>query len=128
MCAWSCCRFAGESKISPLYRRRRFASVYTAADTELLAALDEAHETLSGAATRKVLYRKCYDFHDSRYARLAHISVAHLYRLRHSRTYRERRVRYEKTRPAQASDGGPIRKAGRATCGWTRCTRGIWTE
>ena len=87
------------------YRRRRFVRVYTAADTELLAALDEAHETLSGPATRKVLYREFYDFHDSRYARLAHISVAHLYRLRHSRTYRERRVRYEKTRPVQVAIG-----------------------
>jgi len=87
------------------YRRSRFASVYTAADAELLAALDEAHETLSGPATRKLLQRECYDFGDRRYARLAQISVAHLYRLRQSQTYRRRRVRYEKTRPVQVAIG-----------------------
>jgi hypothetical protein len=40
------------------YRRHRFASKYTPADVELLAAVDEAHETLSGPATRKILERE----------------------------------------------------------------------
>ena len=40
------------------YQRHRFPSRYTAQDIELLAALDEAHETLSGPATCKVLYRE----------------------------------------------------------------------
>jgi hypothetical protein len=37
------------------YRRNRFANRYTAADIELLAAVDEAHETLSGPATQKIV-------------------------------------------------------------------------
>ncbi len=41
---------AGEVKESS-YRRHRFANTYTPADVELLAAVDEAHETLSGPAT-----------------------------------------------------------------------------
>ena len=39
------------------YQRRRFPSLYTRRDIELLAEVDEAHETLSGPATQKILYR-----------------------------------------------------------------------
>jgi hypothetical protein len=38
------------------YSRRRFRSVYTRADIGLVAEVDEAHETLSGPATQKILY------------------------------------------------------------------------
>src|SRR5689334_3702137 len=78
---------------------------YTRADIELLAAVDEAHETLSGPATQKILQRELYDFGDRRYERLAQLSVAHLYRLRNSRAYRNRRVAYQPTRPTQVSIG-----------------------
>jgi len=87
------------------YRRNRFASRYTAADIELLAAVDEAHETLSGPATHKILYREFHDYGDARYERLAAISVAHLYNLRKSRPYREQRIWYQKTRPAPVAIG-----------------------
>jgi hypothetical protein len=40
------------------YRRHRFASRFTRADLELLARVDEAHETLSGPATGKILERE----------------------------------------------------------------------
>ena len=40
------------------YRRHRFPQRYTRADIELLAAVDEAHETLSGPATRRILERE----------------------------------------------------------------------
>jgi transposase InsO family protein len=95
----------GEEVKPKLYRRRRFPSLYTAADAELLAQVDEAHETLSGPATQKVLQREWYEFGDARYQRLARISVAHLYRLRQSRAYRQKRVHYEKTRPVQVAIG-----------------------
>ena len=36
------------------YRRNRFANRYTTADIELVAEVDEAHETLSGPATQKI--------------------------------------------------------------------------
>jgi transposase InsO family protein len=86
-------------------RRHRFASRYTGEDIELLAAVDEAHETLSGPATSKVLYREYFEFGDARYERLAGISVAHLYNLRKSRRYRDRRICYQKTRPVQVAIG-----------------------
>ena len=87
------------------YRRRRFARLYTGEDIVLLANVDEAHDTLSGPATKKLCQRACYNFNDTRYQRLAGISVAHLYRLRGSRAYRERRIKYQVTRPAKVSIG-----------------------
>jgi transposase InsO family protein len=95
----------GEPVQPKVYRRRRFPSVYTAADAALLAQVDEAHETLSGPATQKILQREWYEYGDQRYQRLARISVAQLYRLRQSRSYRQQRVRYEKTRPTPVAIG-----------------------
>ena len=74
-------------------------------DVALLAEVDEAHETLSGPATQKLLQRAYYDFGDQRYARLAEISVAHLYRLRATRSYRQQRVVCQPTRPSPVSIG-----------------------
>ena len=87
------------------YRRRRFPQRYTREDIALLAGLDEAHQTLSGPATKELLQRACYTFHETRFQRLARISVAQLYRLRGSRAYRERRIQYQVTRPTPVSIG-----------------------
>lgn len=88
-----------------MYRRHRFATRYSEKDIALLAEVDEAHETLSGPATQKLLQRAYYDFGDACFANLAGISVAHLYRLRASRTYRQRRVICQPTHPAPVSIG-----------------------
>jgi hypothetical protein len=95
----------GEPVKPKAYRRHRFAQRYTAADIELLAQVDEAHETLSGPATQKILYREFHDFGEARFKRLAQISVAQLYRLRKSNVYRKRRVAYQHTRPTQVAIG-----------------------
>jgi hypothetical protein len=87
------------------YRRERFPSLYTRKDIELLAEVDEAHETLSGPATQKILYREFHEFGASDYERLARLSVAHLYNLRKTVTYRKRRVVYQVTRPTAVSIG-----------------------
>jgi transposase InsO family protein len=87
------------------YRRRRFPSLYTRRDIELLAEVDEAHETLSGPATQKILYREFHEFGNSGYQRLAQISMGHIYNLRKSGTYRKRRVAYQATRPTAVSIG-----------------------
>jgi transposase InsO family protein len=99
-------QYADGEEVKPKqYRRRRFPTQYTRADIELLAIVDEAHETLSGPATRKLLGRAFHDFGDQRFRRLAQLSVAHLYRLRRSRTYRRRRVDYQPTRPTAVAIG-----------------------
>jgi hypothetical protein len=87
------------------YRRHRFTQRYTGADIELLAVVEEAHETLSGPATQKILVRELHEFHDARYQRLARLSVAQLYRLRKRQAYRHRRVAYQPTRPTQVAIG-----------------------
>jgi transposase InsO family protein len=99
------CYQRGEEVKPRAYRRHSFANRYTRADVELLAEVDEAHETLSGPATRKILEREWHEFHDARYQRLASLSVAQLYRLRKSRGYRVRRVAYQPTRPTQVAIG-----------------------
>jgi transposase InsO family protein len=95
----------GEEVKPKPYRRRRFPRRYTREDIELLAEVDEAHEVLSGPATQKILQRAYYDFQEPKYQRLAEVSVAHLYRLRKSRTYRQRRVVYQATRPTKVAIG-----------------------
>ncbi len=87
------------------YRRHRFASTYTRADVELLATVDEAHETLSGPATRKILERECKQYGHAQFERLAQISVAQIYRLRKRSAYRQRRLHFTKTQPTQVAIG-----------------------
>ena len=82
------------------YRRHRFPRRYARADIELLAIVDEAHETLSGPATRAILKREFEVYGKPEFERLAEISNGHLYNLRASRRYRERRLNYVRTRPA----------------------------
>lgn len=110
----------GEEVKPQAYRRRRFAQRYTREDIALLAGVDEAHETLSGPATKKLLQRACYNFHESRYQSLARISVAQLYRLRGSRAYRERRIQYQATRPTQVSIGERRKPKPRGRPGYLR--------
>jgi len=67
--------------------------------------VDEAHDTLSGPATQKILYRGFHEFADVQYERLSSISAAHIYNLRKRREYRERRMNFTKTRPTPVSIG-----------------------
>jgi transposase InsO family protein len=84
---------------------KRYTASYTPADIALLAEVDEAHETLSGPATRKLLYRGYHEFADARYERLANISSAHIYNLRKLRSYREHVMVFTKTRPTPIAIG-----------------------
>jgi transposase InsO family protein len=87
------------------YRRNRFVNRYQAADVKLLAEVDEAHETLSGPATQKILHREFHDYGNERYRRLAGISAPHIYNLRKSRVYREKKITFQKTRPVKVNIG-----------------------
>ena len=85
--------------------RRRFPTKYTEEDARLLARMDEAHEELSGPASRRILQREYELFARPEYERLAQISVSHLYNLRRSKAYRKVRVRMEHTRASQVNIG-----------------------
>jgi transposase InsO family protein len=86
-------------------RRHRFPRRYNQADIELLAQVDEAHETLSGPATRRILQRELQEYGKREFQRLAAISNGHLYNLRRTPRYRQRLAHYEKTRPTPVSIG-----------------------
>ena len=86
-------------------RGRRYSARYEAGDVALLARVDEAHDTLSGPATQKILYRQYHEFAEADYERLAGISVAHIYNLRKRRSYREHRMVFTKTRPTPVAIG-----------------------
>jgi hypothetical protein len=88
-----------------VYRRHRFPTRYTRIDAACLASVDEAHDTMSGPATRKILEREFGEYGRREYERLAGISVAHLYRLRKSKTYRTRQATFTKTRPTGVAIG-----------------------
>jgi len=85
------------------YQRHRFATKYRRADVALLAEVDRAHERLSGPATQRILQREYAEFADRKFARLAEISVAHLYNLRRSAAYRKVAGVFEGTRPSGVS-------------------------
>lgn len=87
-----------------------FARRYTAVDVALLADVDRAMGTLSGAATACVLRRQRDVFGDERFARLGSISVGHLYNLRNSAGYRNQRVVQTKTQSTKNTKIG-VRKA-----------------
>lgn len=99
-------RYQASGKIQvTVYQRHRFPQRYTAGDVELLAQVDEAHETLSGPATRRILEREYHQYGKKQFQRLAGISVAHLYNLRQRPKYRQRRLHYTKTRPNPVAIG-----------------------
>jgi len=87
------------------YQRHCFTARYTAGDIGLLAEVDRAHERLSGPATRHIFQRAYEQYGDQQYARLAKISVAHLYNLRASARYRNQAAVFEPTRPTAIAIG-----------------------
>jgi len=105
-------------KLTKRYRRpaQGFVRKYTAADVTLLAQTDALHQTLSGPATRCLMQRAFTVYGDARYARLATLSVGHLYNLRRRAGYQATRLHWTKTkghsvpigaRRAPAPDGRP---------------------
>ena len=86
-----------------------FKPRFTTSDIVLLAQTDALHHNLSGPATKKLMERAYLKFGDTRYARLAGISIAHLYNLRQQTAYQNERRHFTKTNPRKVSIG--IRKA-----------------
>ena len=99
-------KYVATGEVRPnAYRRHRFPTRYTRIDTACLVSVDEAHDTMSGPATRKILEREFGEYGKQEYERLAGISVAHLYRLRKSKTYRTRQATFTKTRSTPVAIG-----------------------
>ena len=97
-----------------------FARRYTRADVRLLAEVDEDLGQMSGAATRKVLRRQWEVFGDARFERLAKLSNGHLYNLRKTKAYRNRRRVWRRTRPSAVRIGVRRRPDPRGRPGYVR--------
>ncbi len=85
--------------------RHTFEKKYTQSDILLLAQTDEAHQTLSGPATKKLLERAYQVYADPVYERLSCISVSHLYNLRKGDFYQRQRRHFTKTQRTTVSIG-----------------------
>lgn len=79
------------------YQRRKFPKRYTKGDVDLLAYVDRSHGNLSGPATRRVLEREHQEYGQAAFQRLAHISVAQIYRFRNTEQYRTANTSYQPT-------------------------------
>lgn len=89
-------------RLAKAYRApaKGFVRRFTEADVALLAETDSLHGTLSGPATRHLMQRALETYGDARYARLATISVGHLYNLRKRAGYHNRRQAFTRTQPS----------------------------
>ena len=105
-------------------RRRRFPTRYTAADIALLAAVDAAHEGLSGPAVRHILWREYTVYNKAAYQRLASISASHIYNLRRTAAYRQHHVHHTKTRSRGVSIGERRKPDPRGQPGYLRVDTG----
>ncbi len=114
------------------YRRHRFRKRYTGADIELLAEVDEAHETLSGPATQKILQRELHEFRDAAVS-TAGAALGGAVVPAAEEPGRTANAGWPISRPdprrwPSENGASPTRKAGPDTCAWTRCIKEIWTE
>lgn len=94
----------GEVKLKE-YERNRFQKIYSERDIELLATTDDSHNYPNGNAIKKILKRERDKFGKGEYENIANISVAHIYNLRKSKTYRNMNTNYNPTKPNIVSIG-----------------------
>jgi len=87
------------------YRRHRFPQKYTPSEVALLAKTDELHGWLSGPATKKIMEREYGVYGHAEFRNISQISIAHLYNLRRSNTYRGMTRRFTRTRPTVSKIG-----------------------
>ena len=82
-----------------------FCQKYSHKDIESLVAIDERHDRPCGQ-TIKVLCQRAVDLFDEKeYENLANISVSHIYNLRASKTYKNKRIHFEKTQSKKSTIG-----------------------
>lgn len=85
--------------------RHCFPKKYKPEDVARLMETDNAHDRLSGPATRKIFGRMYELFNDPRFCRLKDISSAHIYNLRNTRQYLSRVRFFAKTKPVAVNIG-----------------------
>lgn len=85
--------------------RHRFPRKYTPTDIALLVKTDNAHNRLSGPATKKILEREYKLFSKTEYLNISQISPPHIYNLRETRQYRSHSLTVKKTNASKVPIG-----------------------
>lgn len=78
-------------------KRHRFSCRYTSDDMTALIETDNAHDRLSGPATKRIFQRTYAVFGNLTFERLKDISVSHIYNLRGRKTYQTEARTFTKT-------------------------------
>lgn len=87
------------------YQRHKFPKIYNFEEIALLANIDNAHNCLSGPATKKIIKEEYEVFGYDKYEKLKDLSVSHLYRLRTTKRYREKVKVFSKTKATKTPIG-----------------------
>jgi hypothetical protein len=87
------------------YKRHKFPKVYDLEEIALLADIDNAHNCLSGPATKQIIKEEYELFSKTEYIKLKDLSVAHMYRLRGTRRYHEKVKVFDKTKATTTKIG-----------------------
>lgn len=80
------------------WQQSHFAGIYTHEDVARLHETDSVHR-LSGKATKEILRREYEVFGKAGFGRLSHLSVSHIYNLRHSVRYQRMGAVFSATKP-----------------------------
>jgi len=82
-----------------------FERIYTRTDIVLLAQFADAYDHQNGKALKHAMWEMYHVYGDERFERLAGLSVAHLYNLKRTPTFKEEALTYTKTRPTPVMIG-----------------------
>jgi hypothetical protein len=100
---------ARKKKTGRIIKKKRtqptFERFYTVDDIALLSEIDNAENRRNGKAVKKTCRDMYLVYNDSRFERLAKISVSHIYNLRKTRVYESRSLTYTKTNPTSVDIG-----------------------
>src|SRR3990167_947170 len=91
------------------YKRNKFPKIYDLEEIALLAETDNAHNRLSGPATKKIIQEEFEIFRNEKYEKLKSLSVSHLYRLRGTRRYHEKAKVFSKTKSVNIPIGERVK-------------------
>lgn len=86
-------------------RRHTFPRRYTPDDIARIIETDNAHNRLSGKATKRIFDREYAIFGDQRFRRLKDISISHIYNLRDTRQYASHALTFTKTQSVNVPIG-----------------------
>lgn len=104
-------RFVETNRLKPRQKTvNGFERLYLTEDIQLLAELDQRHDTPNGLMVKKLCERAYQQFNELAYQRLSNISVAHIDNLRKSNGDKKIRCHFDKTKSKKGVHMGERRK------------------